>query len=318
MGKSDLPLLRNASLYSELATGMYGSSMIYGVMGEIDSTDDVKRLLNGKKDREGYKQAFLAHCHIRADDVLYTNWGCEDRASLAITTASGVEITAPPYFLIRHEATQSIVLCIRGTWNVKDFITDFKCCGVAWERGKAHEGIALVVDSLLDDEELTEAIEAALAANPGYRMVAVGHSLGAGIAALITIRWHQQRLYNNPVCYAIAPPPCLTSSVRDKGVGYVFSFVNEDDVVPRLSKDGLLDCIKLIVGNCHKKRGWFHKAKKAVKETYLSIFGENGELLNMYLPGSVYYLHPCIDHYEEYENRKRFIVNVAAGVGSEG
>ena len=125
-------------------------------------------------------------------------------------------------------------------------------------------------------------------------------------------------LYNNPVCYAIAPPPCLTSSVRDKGVGYVFSFVNEDDVVPRLSKDGLLDCIKLIVGNCHKKRGWFHKAKKAVKETYLSMFGENGELLNMYLPGSVYYLHPCIDHYEEYENRKRFIVNVAAGVGSEG
>ena len=52
-------MLRNASLYSELATGMYGSSMIYGVMGEIDSTDDVKRLLNGKKDREGYKQAFI-------------------------------------------------------------------------------------------------------------------------------------------------------------------------------------------------------------------------------------------------------------------
>ena len=189
--------------------------MIYGVMGEIDSPDDVKRLLNGKKDREGYKQAFLDHCRIRRDDLLFTNWGCEDRASLAISTASGVEITAPPYFLIRHEATKSIVLCIRGTWNVKDFITDFKCCGVSWEMGKAHEGIALVVDSLLGDEELGEAISAALAANPGYRMVAVGHSLGAGIAALITIKWRQQHLYNNPVCYAIAPPPCLSSSVRD-------------------------------------------------------------------------------------------------------
>ena len=154
--------MSKASQYSELATGMYGSSMIYGVMGEIDSPDDVKRLLNGKKDREGYKQAFLDHAHLAADAILYTNWGCEDCQSLALTTASGVEITAPPYFLVRHDATRSIVLCVRGTWNIKDFITDFKCCGVAWERGKAHEGIALVVDSLLEDEELNEAIAAVL------------------------------------------------------------------------------------------------------------------------------------------------------------
>ena len=59
--------MSKASQYSELATGMYGSSMIYGVMGEIDSPDDVKRLLNGKKDREGYKQAFLDHAHLAAD-----------------------------------------------------------------------------------------------------------------------------------------------------------------------------------------------------------------------------------------------------------
>lgn len=309
--------MSKASQYSELATGMYGSSMIYGVMGEIDSPDDVKRLLNGKKDREGYKQAFLDHAHLAADAILYTNWGCEDRQSLALTTASGVEITAPPYFLVRHDATRSIVLCVRGTWNIKDFITDFKCCGVAWERGKAHEGIALVVDSLLEDEELNEAIVAALAANPDYRMVAVGHSLGAGIAALLTIRWRALKRFNNPVCFAIAPPPCLSVSVRDKGVGYVYSFVNEDDVVPRLSKDGIMDCLKLIAGNCHKKRGWFHKVKKNVKESYMSMFGNEGTLLNMYLPGSVFYLHPCIDHYTEYENRKRFAVNVSVTMSGD-
>ena len=41
----------------------------------------------------------------------------------------------------------------------------------------------------------------------------------------------------------------------------------------------------------------------------MSMFGNEGTLLNMYLPGSVFYLHPCIDHYTEYENRKRFAVN---------
>ena len=210
--------MSKASQYSELATGMYGSSMIYGVMGEIDSPDDVKRLLNGKKDREGYKQAFLDHAHLAADAILYTNWGCEDCQSLALTTASGVEITAPPYFLVRHDATRSIVLCVRGTWNIKDFITDFKCCGVAWERGKAHEGIALVVDSLLEDEELNEAIAAALAANPDYRMVAVGHSLGAGIAALLTIRWRALKRFNNPVCFAIAAVSERVRAGQGRGV----------------------------------------------------------------------------------------------------
>ena len=62
--------MSKASQYSELATGMYGSSMIYGVMGEIDSPDDVKRLLNGKKDREGYKQAFLDHAHLAGHNLI--------------------------------------------------------------------------------------------------------------------------------------------------------------------------------------------------------------------------------------------------------
>ena len=97
----------------------------------------------------------------------------------------------------------------------------------------------------------------------------------------------------------------------------MYSFVNEDDVVPRLSKDGIMNCLKLIAGNCHKKRGWFHKVKKNVKESYMSMFGNEGTLLNMYLPGSVFYLHPCIDHYIEYENRKRFAVNVSVTMSGD-
>lgn len=47
------------------------------------------------------------------------------------------------------------------------------------------------------------------------------------------------------------------------------------------------------------------------------MFGNEGTLLNMYLPGSVFYLHPCIDHYTEYENRKRFAVNVSVTMSGD-
>ena len=32
---------------------------------------------------------------------------------------------------------------------------------------------------------------------------------------------------------------------------------------------------------------------------------KNPYVIQLYLPGSVYYLHPCIDNYEKYEEAKR-------------
>lgn len=307
-------------MYCELCTGAYGPTMVYGLMREVDEMSDLKHLINGTKNKEGYKQAFLDHSHLKPEDLLYVNWGCEDTESqTVITTATGMEITPPPYFLVHHEATKSIVLCIRGTWNIKDFISDFKCEGVSWGSGKAHEGITLIANYILKDAELNQTIKTALETYPDYQVVATGHSLGAGIASLVTLNWRYNKMYKQPCCYAIAPPPILSSSVWDKGIGYIYSFVNEDDVVPRLSKNGILDTIQLvgmmimfdvqIVGNC-KEKTWFRRMKSSASEHVQSLFGKNNTLLQLYLPGSVYYLHPCMDHYEEYERTKRVLGDV--------
>lgn len=247
MNKNQIEFLERAVTYCEMAAGMYGPAMIYGLMHEIDEFSDVKHLLNGKKSKEGYKQAFLDHTHLKAEDILYINWGCEDSVEqTVVTTSSGIELTSPPYFLIRHEATKSLVLCIRGTWDIKDFISDFKCEGISWGSGKAHEGIALIANSILKDTQLNATLTDALKKDPDFQVVAVGHSLGAGIASLVTLHWRYNRMYKQPICYAIAPPPILSTSVWDKGVGYIYSFVNEDDIVPRLSKDAILQVLQSV------------------------------------------------------------------------
>ena len=216
-------------------------------MHEIESMDDVKHLLHDSENKEGYTRAFLSHCRLTESDLLYVDWGSEvENEESEIVTSNGVRISSPPFFLVRHEKTKSLVLCIRGSWNVKDYITDMKCSTVPWEFGSAHEGIALIADAMYRNDSLNRSIVEAFREHSDYRLVAVGHSLGAGIASLLTIRWRATRLYHDPICYAIAPPPILSSEVHDKGVGYVFSFVNEDDIVPRLSKDGMEDVIQLV------------------------------------------------------------------------
>ena len=319
-------ILQQAAIYSKLATGIYGSMMVYGVMGEIDSMSDVKHLLSGNSSKEGYIQAFCDHCKLSPEDILYVKWGCEEdqpsansvdsadsansTSSNPIMTKSGFQISHPPIFLVRHKETNSIVLCIRGTWNIQDFIVDFKCYASEWGLGKAHEGIAAISNALLKDEELNEAISGALRENPDYRLVAVGHSLGAGIASLLTINWRYKKMYNKPVCFAIAPPPILTASVWDKGQDYIYSFVNEDDVVPRLSKHGLEDAILKITSNCHEKRSWLDRLKRKAEEAHNSLFLVTDKFVHMYLPGTIFYLHPCMDNYETYEKRKRHITGV--------
>lgn len=242
-----IPLFHDAALYSELATGMYGSTMVYGLMREIEDFEDVKRLLHGSDDKEGYKRAFLSHCHLEEKDLLFVDWGSEEESTGdAISTSTEVAIAPPPFFLVCHEATKSIVLCVRGTWNLKDYLADMNCSTTRWESGCAHEGIALIANSIFTNESLNCTISNALQTHPGFRLVAVGHSLGAGIAALLTILWRTRHLYNDAICFAIAPPPVLSPEVTEKGVGFVYSFVNEDDIVPRLSKKAMEEAIQLV------------------------------------------------------------------------
>lgn len=54
--------------------------------------------------------------------------------------------------------------------------------------------------------------------------------------------------------------------------------------------------------------------KSSASEHAQSLFGKNNTLLQLYLPGTVYYLHPCMDHYEEYEKTKRILGDVDSGL----
>ncbi|EPS92614.1 hypothetical protein FOMPIDRAFT_1056702 [Fomitopsis schrenkii] len=120
------------------------------------------------------------------------------------------------------------------------------------------------------------AVRDALKRNRGYSLVMCGHSLGAGVAALLALMWanpytrltHQhsglpRRRMVSAYCIA---PPCLTSPALGKIAaksGLIVSFVYSTDIVSRLSLGSVRDLTRCAA--------WLCKAEDAHGEGYSKV-----------------------------------------------
>lgn len=95
--------------------------------------------------------------------------------------------------------------------------------------------------------------------NPTYALVICGHSLGGGIASLLTLLLKYfmffeflnllllRQTYPDVRCYAFSPPGCVISKhgIAESKLHVLSIFVG-DDVIPRISIQVLLLAIKKI------------------------------------------------------------------------
>ena len=93
----------------------------------------------------------------------------------------------------------------------------------------------------------------------------VGHSLGGAIASLFTMIMKEyipelknlSPNFDKLHCVAHAPPPSASPELAEQFKEYVDSFVNENDVVPRMSYGGMMDIKDLLISatNILKNKG---------------------------------------------------------------
>lgn len=81
----------------------------------------------------------------------------------------------------KHKA---VVLAIRGTFHTRDALTDMMANYEPFMGGFAHAGMLLAAKQKFKD--LMPLLLETLKRNPGYGLIIVGHSLGAGTAALLS------------------------------------------------------------------------------------------------------------------------------------
>ncbi|KFY46910.1 hypothetical protein V495_02178 [Pseudogymnoascus sp. VKM F-4514 (FW-929)] len=119
--------------------------------------------------------------------LITCNGGCPilEQHKVTISSAFTGLITGIGGFVAIDDVRREIVLAIRGSTNIRNFIFDFQFlladCDVT-DGAAVHSGFLSAWNEISD--RARKGVESALAAHSGYRFVIAGHSLGAGVATV--------------------------------------------------------------------------------------------------------------------------------------
>nr|DAD32140.1 TPA_asm: hypothetical protein HUJ06_010991 [Nelumbo nucifera] len=149
---------------------------------------------------------------------------------------------APPYLIYVDHNYCEIILAIRGLNLVKEsdykLLLDNKLGMQMFDGGYVHHGLLKSAIWLLNQE--SEMLKKLWVDNgSSYKMVFAGHSLGSGVAALLTVVVvnHRDRLggipRSNLRCFAIAPARCMSLNLAVKYADVIYSIILQDDFLPR-------------------------------------------------------------------------------------
>ncbi|XP_059304790.1 uncharacterized protein LOC132056548 isoform X2 [Lycium ferocissimum] len=148
---------------------------------------------------------------------------------------------APPYLLYLDHDHADIVLAIRGLNLAKEsdyaVLLDNKLGKRKFDGGYVHNGLLKAAELVLNTE--CEVLKQLLEKYPNYTLTITGHSLGSGVAALLTmvIAQNRDRLGNidrkRIRCFAIAPARCMSLNLAVRYADVINSIVLQDDFLPR-------------------------------------------------------------------------------------
>lgn len=226
--------LQEMATFSTYAVGIYGKLLVRVIMQE-----KLLDLFRSITDHE----IFRMYCDLQVKDVIYHQ--AESRRFI------------PAHALCFDHPNKALVITIRGTMSVFDCLNDLKANYEEYQlkdpfseqvlaTGKVHSGILLCGQNLA--KELKPLVMQNL--REDYKLVIVGHSLGAGTAALLSLTWLSDPdiMLHGFRTYAYAPPAVVSSELNLYLENYVTSCCFGHDIVPRLSFGTIRDICELIKG----------------------------------------------------------------------
>eukprot|EP00501_MAST-03F_sp_TOSAG23-6_P000158 GSMAST32.ASY1.ANO1.161.1 assembled CDS len=148
------------------------------------------------------------------------------------------------YVCVDHR-TKSIIIAIRGTLSLLDVLTDV--CFIAPENRMTDKNKSLKYsenssEHVNDNNRTRETFHAldkeGVLYDKSYELVITGHSLGAGVAALLALVLKNQ--YPSTRCIAYSPPGALlTQGIAEWTKTFITTLIVGKDIIPRLSLSSL-------------------------------------------------------------------------------
>lgn len=136
---------------------------------------------------------------------------------------------------------------LRGTRTLSDIVTNLHVSSKSFEDGYCHQG--MLESSKWFDKNLKDLIQKSLIKD--YSLKIIGHSLGSGVASILTVLWKDIFKDFNIKCYAFGNPSVFSLNLSLKYSNLITTIINGEDIVPRLSVNS--------IENLRKKVTQFHK-----------------------------------------------------------
>ncbi|EDV28188.1 uncharacterized protein TRIADDRAFT_53544 [Trichoplax adhaerens] len=150
-----------------------------------------------------------------------------------------------PFFVAYDHCKKKVILAIRGTMSLNDAITDLLAVPAeldipGYHDTSGHKGMCESAKVLKEKLKSQKLLEPAFNEHPDYDLIIVGHSLGAGVAAILSILMKPD--YPKLRCFAYSPPGGLVSLELSKYArDFVISVVTGCDLVTRVSLQNMED-----------------------------------------------------------------------------
>ncbi|GLJ16123.1 hypothetical protein SUGI_0268800 [Cryptomeria japonica] len=174
------------------------------------------------------------------DLVKSTGYGEQD---WIVKLVSKTSRHCPPHYIMRDPVRKEIVVCIRGL-NLAEpvnylVLADTRKGSQPFDGGYVHRGLLNAAEWLRDSQ--SDTLKEEFENNPDYRLTIVGHSLGAGVASLLTVLLVNHRNLVGNIkreqiqCYCIAPARSMSLNLAIRYSDVINGVVLQDDFLARTS-----------------------------------------------------------------------------------
>ncbi|KAI8878236.1 hypothetical protein K501DRAFT_297757 [Backusella circina FSU 941] len=199
-------IITNIAHFMRYASAAYGESFM-----RILGIGDIPNVLPYSHHHHPNHHAFAHHTGVSVEDILLSSY----TDSSILSSVVNPKLHALVHYVTVDHYSEAIVLTCRGTLGLSDVLTDLTCeykefvlptddlynqqnsnNTIPPRRYTAHGGMLEAAQLLaVQKGKVFQAIQKGLEKYPNYGLVLCGHSLGAGVASLLSVLWSEERLH---------------------------------------------------------------------------------------------------------------------------